>query len=70
MSFQAGALRIAVNKGKGARAMATEAYPRCALCPVKLCENRGAPADGELPSLEEAPPFTCFSEHEGFTAGE
>ena len=37
--------------------MATEAYPRCALCPVKLCENRGAPADGELPSLEGAPPF-------------
>jgi uncharacterized metal-binding protein len=37
--------------------MAKEAYPRCALCPVKLCENRGAAAGGELPSLEKAPPF-------------
>ena len=37
--------------------MATEMYPRCALCPVKLCENRGASADGELPSLDKAPPF-------------
>ncbi len=37
--------------------MTTEGYPRCALCPVKLCENRGAAADGELPSLDKAPPF-------------
>jgi uncharacterized metal-binding protein len=37
--------------------MEKELYPRCALCPVKLCENKGAPADGELPSLDGAPPF-------------
>jgi uncharacterized metal-binding protein len=37
--------------------MANETYPRCALCPVKLCENHGAAADGEPPSLEKVPPF-------------
>jgi uncharacterized metal-binding protein len=37
--------------------MATEVYPRCALCPVKACENHGAAANGEPPSLEKTPPF-------------
>ena len=37
--------------------MSEQPYPRCALCAVKLCENNGAPASAEKPSLEKAPPF-------------
>jgi uncharacterized metal-binding protein len=36
--------------------MAKNNYSRCALCPVKVCENRGKKA-GEAPSLDKAPAF-------------
>lgn len=36
--------------------MAKENYPRCSLCPVKICENRGKKA-GDAPSLEKIPAF-------------
>jgi uncharacterized metal-binding protein len=34
-----------------------KSYPQCAKCPTKVCENRGQPADAEVPSLEKAPAF-------------
>ena len=37
--------------------MAEEQYPRCAVCPVKVCENRGAGVGDAPPSLDKAPPF-------------
>ncbi len=36
--------------------MAEKHYPRCARCPTRVCENRGA-GPGEPPSLEKAPAF-------------
>ena len=35
--------------------MAKNTYPRCAHCPVKLCENRGGKAGDVPPSVEKAP---------------
>jgi uncharacterized metal-binding protein len=37
--------------------MVKKAYPKCARCPVKTCENRGAKAKDGPPSLEKAPAF-------------
>jgi len=36
--------------------MAKNKYPRCARCPVKVCENRGGKA-GDVPTLAKAPVF-------------
>ena len=36
--------------------MAKEKYPRCARCPTRACENRGAKAS-DVPDLEKAPNF-------------
>jgi len=36
--------------------MAKKRYPRCASCPVKVCENRGGKAV-DVPTLEKAPAF-------------
>jgi uncharacterized metal-binding protein len=36
--------------------MAKNAYPRCARCPIRACENRGGKA-GSAPSLAKAPAF-------------
>ena len=40
--------------------MTEKQYPRCALCGVKLCENKGAAASAEKPSAENAPPFCAM----------
>ena len=32
-------------------------YPRCAMCGVLICENKGAKADGPPPDVTKAPPF-------------
>jgi uncharacterized metal-binding protein len=37
--------------------MAKNTYPRCARCPVKVCENKGSKAAGSPPALEKAPAF-------------
>lgn len=37
--------------------MAKESYPRCACCPSKACENRGAKASAANKALEKAPKF-------------
>lgn len=37
--------------------MVEEQYPRCAMCNVKVCENREVGVDGPPPSLDKAPPF-------------
>ena len=37
--------------------MAVNNYPRCADCPTRVCENRGAGADSAPPTLDKAPAF-------------
>jgi uncharacterized metal-binding protein len=37
--------------------MTKKDYPRCALCPTRVCENEGAGAGDGPPSLDKAPSF-------------
>jgi len=37
--------------------MSEKRYSKCARCPTKVCENRGAKASSSPPSLEKAPAF-------------